>query len=107
MMDQTWQHIWVLDSLYAVLRQHVDDVTTTTTKDGFSMDFRKNDESICALDYFEDRPRTLFVNVAVSRELWFALRGIAHEHELDFTEFEESDVARQAQPAFPTNERTT
>jgi hypothetical protein len=78
--EHSWDHIWVLDALFAVLLRHIDDVATTTMKDGFSMDFRKNGTSICALDHFQNRHRTLFVNVAVGRELWFALCGIAHEN---------------------------
>jgi 2'-5' RNA ligase len=91
--ENSWEHIWALDALFAVLHQHVDDVATTTSKDGFSMEFRKNGTSVCGLDSFENRPRTLFVNVAVSRELWFALLGIAHQHQLEFAEFEEPQDA--------------
>jgi len=87
--DRSWGHIWVLDALFAVLLNHIDDVATTTTQDGFSMDFRKGITSICALDYFTGRHRILFVNAAVGRELWFALCGIAHENDLEFREFEE------------------
>lgn len=90
---RSWDHIWVLDALFAVLLQHVDDVATTTMKDGFSMEFFKNGVRLCALNHFGDKPPTLFVNVSVGRELWFALCGIAHENLLEFSEFEETDEA--------------
>lgn len=87
---RSWDHIWVLDALFAVLLKHVDDVATTTMKDGFSMEFSKNGVSLCALNHFGDKPPTLFVNVSVGRELWFALFGVAHENHLEFSEFEET-----------------
>jgi hypothetical protein len=91
--ERSWGHIWVLDALFGVLLNHADDIATTTMTDGFSMDFRKNGLSLCALDHFEDRPRTLFVNVAVCRELWYALFGIANQYDLEFVEFHETEVA--------------
>lgn len=57
------------------------------------MDFRKGDMSLCVLDHFEFRPRTLLVNVAVGRELWYALSGIAHQMGLEFAEFDEATNA--------------
>lgn len=89
---RSWDHIWVLDDLFGVILNHCDDVATTTTKDGFSMEFTRGGMSLCALGYFEDRPRTLFVNVAICRELWYALFGIAHQHDLEFAEFDGSLV---------------
>ena len=87
---RSWDHIWVLDDLFSVILNHCDDVATTTTRDGFSMVFTRGGMSLCALDHFEDRPRPLFVNVAIRRELWYALFGIAHQHDLEFTEFDDS-----------------
>lgn len=88
--NRSWDHIWVLDDLFGVILNHFDDVATTTTKDGFSMVFTRGGMSVCALDHFEDRPRTLFVNVSICRELWYALFGIAHQHDLEFAEFDDS-----------------
>jgi hypothetical protein len=87
---RSWDHIWVLDDLFSVILNHCDDVATTTTKDGFSMEFIRGGMSLCALVHFEDRPRTLFVNVSICRELWYALFGIAHQHDLEFAEFDDS-----------------
>lgn len=90
---RSWDHIWVLDGLFAVLLQHVDDVATTTMKDGFSMEFSKNGVSLCALYHFGEKPPLLAVNVAICRELWFALFGVAHQHDLEFSEFDGTDDA--------------